>query len=1174
LYIERLHLKGFKSFGTPQELLFSRGFTAIVGPNGSGKSNLLDALRWVLGDGGLQRLRISRQGDLLFSGSASVPPAPAAEVSVTLKRDGGGAAPSCLLRRSYTHETGAAVTVDGARARLSDLDDVKREWRLEGDQFAFIGQGEVAEAIRQRPAQRRAYLDLLFGIDRYRRKRTEASAKLQASGEESLRLEALAAELANRRDEIAPAVELASRAKVIRDGLEEKRRAYYFHRRKITEEEISSLDIEMAALEGAAASDLRWKRLWQRTGEELSAGADLLAGEIASLRDARAELARKRDEIQKNCFAAAAAVREIRSRRAPLAGEEETLLKRQGELAAERDELASREEKLLRELEAATGERDCLKARMDELRETFDREREKRQARSRALSALNAERESLQSGLAGKEAFLTGCRGRITEAGGALSALKEEIGGAAERIAALEAREKQVVEAHGEAFAASRKTAAALQQARRETAALEASAEDLKNAESSSYPEPVRFLVSAGRLGRLPVNLAVAAETFACPAQVARAMEAYLGGRQYWVFVETLADAGVCIEMLKERRAGRATFLPLEKSRPRRPDRAFRLPEGGVVGWAMDLAEPLPEWRDCVHHLLGDLLIVRDYPTGSSLAAEGVRFPLVTLEGEVFLSSGTVSGGRGRQTEGAIERRRRIGECLERLEGAKNSVASLGRMLEKEEAAERALGAEKEALALELRRERAALQEKTRDCDLAAASLERLSGEASRAEEDIKAWRERLASMAAEAEALSAPAGEDGGGEDFASLSDRFTAAENARALLAERLAAASDLKGRAAAELERTAERLGRLEREKEEIASRERGELDRLRKQGAERGVLVREGRRRDGELEALLEKEKRLEFSLSKVAGRLDRARAREAKGEERARSLGAKKESLSSELSRLVEAWDGQYPYVPSEAPSRGDGEAAAASVRRLERELKALEPVEWGALSENASLESRIAFLEDQLSDVRSAITGLRELIGETDRHVGVLFSEALEKINERFNALFQRLFGGGEARLRLQAPEAPADGEGEGEASSPAWDSGVEIVARPPGKHLQNLAQLSGGEQSLTAIAYLFASMEAAGAPLAVLDEVDAALDESNLLRFGDLAREYAFSPDRGSGIQLIVMTHRRATMERADILYGVTLAEPGLSAVVGMKAEDWTEPAGRRSALSGAAAR
>ena len=209
------------------------------------------------------------------------------------------------------------------------------------------------------------------------------------------------------------------------------------------------------------------------------------------------------------------------------------------------------------------------------------------------------------------------------------------------------------------------------------------------------------------------------------------------------------------------------------------------------------------------------------------------------------------------------------------------------------------------------------------------------------------------------------------------------------------------------------------------------------------------------------------------------------------------------------------------------------------MRKLERELKALGVYNLGALSEDQSLIERTDFLEEQLEDARMASDELKLLIEETDKQVETLFMTALQNIDRRFNELFNRLFGGGEARLQVQ--------EGDN-----IWDRGVEIYARPPGKQLHNITQLSGGEQSLTAIAHLFASLEVAGVPLAVLDEVDAALDEYNLIRFATLAKEYSKT------IQLLVMTHRRTTMEQADIIYGVTMVEPGLSRIVGINIEDY----------------
>ena len=244
-------------------------------------------------------------------------------------------------------------------------------------------------------------------------------------------------------------------------------------------------------------------------------------------------------------------------------------------------------------------------------------------------------------------------------------------------------------------------------------------------------------------------------------------------------------------------------------------------------------------------------------------------------------------------------------------------------------------------------------------------------------------------------------------------------------------------------------------------------------------------------------------------------------------------------LESECSQLIDLWEEKYPYDRNEARDTEGGRELTSSLRKLERELKSLGAYNLGAISEDQSLAERIDFLTDQLDDVNTSADELRALIDDTDSQVERSFTESMSRIDSRFNELFVRLFGGGEARLILQ----------EGES---VWDRGVEIFARPPGKKLQNISQLSGGEQSLTSIALIFATLEAAGSSLAVLDEVDAALDEYNLVRFAELAREYSRT------VQIIAMTHRRATMERANLIYGVTMIEAGLSATVGINPENY----------------
>jgi len=248
-------------------------------------------------------------------------------------------------------------------------------------------------------------------------------------------------------------------------------------------------------------------------------------------------------------------------------------------------------------------------------------------------------------------------------------------------------------------------------------------------------------------------------------------------------------------------------------------------------------------------------------------------------------------------------------------------------------------------------------------------------------------------------------------------------------------------------------------------------------------------------------------------------------------------------LARELAELIQTWEEQYPYPGADALDGADSfdpEALRRGIREKDRTLRAFGEVDMGVLSEDRSLRDRLAYLGDQLDDVGRSMTGLERLIREADDQAKEIFTHALEEIDKKFNDLFQRLFVGGDARLEMI----------EGDT---LWESGVDVVARPPGKHPTGIAQLSGGEQSLSALALLFASLEVAQSPIAVLDEVDAALDEVNLRRFADLAKEV--SQER----QIFVMTHRRVTMERADVLYGVTLAEPGLSQVIGVRVEDWT---------------
>jgi chromosome segregation protein len=363
---------------------------------------------------------------------------------------------------------------------------------------------------------------------------------------------------------------------------------------------------------------------------------------------------------------------------------------------------------------------------------------------------------------------------------------------------------------------------------------------------------------------------------------------------------------------------------------------------------------------------------------------------------------------------------------------------------------------------------------------------------------------------------------------------------EGAYSLATERAKSCEAIHSRVASELTDAERRLRRLE---EELA-RSQGVQEEEKAKLKEIGLEWKRLRERRVVLRGLVEaSDEMLALMAKKVTGARRRAEAAEKDKETLARSLQSieeRKGSAERELERIVDLWEGNFPYSEADAASIAEpAEALRRSALQLEEELRSFGDVDYGVLSEDNSLSQRISYLGLELKDVLDGKRELEELIRLTDRQAGDVFKGALKKIDVRFDELFRLLLGGGEAHLRL-------------EEGVSLWDAGVEVICRPPGKRAQHLSQLSGGERSLSAIAFLLAAMDEANAPLAVLDEVDASLDEVNVRRFADLLCEYA------KKIQLIIMTHRRVTMEGADVIYGVTLSEPGLSQVVGVQLEEW----------------
>jgi chromosome segregation protein len=512
----------------------------------------------------------------------------------------------------------------------------------------------------------------------------------------------------------------------------------------------------------------------------------------------------------------------------------------------------------------------------------------------------------------------------------------------------------------------------------------------------------------------------------------------------------------------------------------------------------------------------------------------------VTLEGEVFSPAGTVSGGRTRQNGGAISHNQRVTELSVHIDALKRKIKDVELDLAGAEKEEQKASQERDKLGAALTQIRGDLSASRQTLAGTLGEMERLGGEKSSWESELEAGNAELSNLDARIAQLEAQIARLQDPSD--SRGDVPSSASSLRGemeLLEERLRGTVNVLARIQREHGDLENRKASLGAELEAGRSEEKSLKEQLSALGKEQFAIWQEVR----EIRRTLEEER---DKARKVHDRLQRLRGREQKAEgnltalvAEAAALGERIASTHGEIEQLQELWDEKYPYDVHEASRTEGGRDLVTTMRRLERELKALGSYNLGALSEDESLTERIDYLSEQLEDVRTGIEELKKLIDETDSQVETLFTQAMTDIDDRFNSLFQRLFAGGEARLTLQEEGA-------------IWNKGVEIYARPPGKRLQNISQLSGGEQSLTAIAHLFAALEVARMPLAVLDEVDAALDEYNLIRFADLAKEYS------QRLQLLVMTHRRTTMERADLIYGVTMVEPGLSKIVAIDVENY----------------
>ncbi|MBP5230773.1 MAG: chromosome segregation protein SMC [Clostridia bacterium] len=1198
--LKAVEMQGFKSFPDKTKITFETGVTCIIGPNGSGKSNILDAVRWVLGEMSMKSLRGAKMEDVIFNGTPARPAANCAVVSLyfdteeeyrekhqlTLESEGEDASPDgpprlsdfpeTVITRKYYRSGESEYSINRNVSRLRDIYDMFYNTGIGREGYSVISQGKIAEVLSQKGDERRSIFEEAAGVSRFRVQKTAAERKLAETENNLLRLNDILAEVASRVKPLEKEAENAKRYK-----------AYY--------DEKMGLEITLWL---NSLDDLRAKRT---AGEEgLKDAKTRLEAAEASREEAEKDLDALLDESYESSRRISAAEEEKSSAERSRAQAESDRAVCENDIAhfnsviedsaKQIDEasgqslltaqLISAAETSLREAQEAA---DAVDASCAEKESAWKAAREdvtgKTEAAERAESELSEVREST-SGLAAKEAGLIAEIEASRKTG---KEAEERIAAGEERLASLDARKKdaearrdeenKAVESLRGKAKSLRETAAAELAAEAETkeqtvglrmkvTAAEQRRESLQRMEQlfEGYADSVRAVLKAGKDGEIrrrdgskailhgPVSNILSAD-----GTYVVALEIALGAAAQHVVVETAEDAKAAIRYLKDRHAGRATFLPLETVRGTdADDRAWKdMP--GYVGIASSLCQYDKKYEGIVRDLLGRTLIADEMDHAQAIAsASGYRVKIVTLDGQVIHPGGSFTGGSAGKKVGVFTRAMDI----ERLSADIRTWNGELLELERNAAHRRKAAREAEEAALEAD----AAAEETRE-RLAALENE-ISGLNARAEEEqehlrilrdgISAGEEGRKDLERRLESLRADAKNGTGRIQAAEQAyrDARAALEEARQAESEALSVLSEerillVSKRAAAE--GIASQMAQLGANLTSIM--ERANTLKIAMEAARQSIADRTEREKelDARISDFAKAASEAEEKLNALFGSREETEKKLAAARAAVREAQSVRDALFGQVTeeeanyrRVSELFDSltaklydeyEMTYSDAEAhrlpPEQMDH--AASRLASLKAKIRAMGVINVNAVEEYRAVKERFDFLSTQIEDLQKTRRSLDGTISRLEVNMRESFLDTFRQINLKFNEVFVELFGGGGARVELEDPDRPLE-------------CGIDIILRLPGKKGLSISLLSGGEQSFAAIALYLALQAVNPAPFCIFDEIESALDEINVNKFGAYIRAH------GQKTQYIVITHRRGTMEHADMLYGVTMHQKGIS--------------------------
>ena len=1166
MVFKELEIQGFKSFPDKVKITFDSGVTGVVGPNGSGKSNLSDAVRWVLGETSSRQLRAAgKMEDVIFGGTRRRGAMGFAQVRLTLDNTAHTLdldAEEVTIGRKYYRSGESEYTINGQVCRLRDVYELLLDTGIGRDGYSVIGQGRIAEIVAAKSSERREIFEEACGIAKYRYRKTEAEHRLAAAGENLERLRDILGELESRvgplEKESAKAqkfLELSEQRKTLEvtlwtDGVHRARDTV---RQQVRDYETAQADYERFDRETKAAEQEAEEIRMQ--AQQLTVAVERLNGDIRSITErisgSDSRIAVLENDILRNEESAASLRSEI------AAGEQdgteaEAALQRHRAVAAKMEAegkaLAAEIEALNAEIARLTDQSSASGARKDTLRAQLAQRTAQRTEAQVAQAAAEAAEETARQRLPALEQSVQESTAQRDDAQQDLEdtikyrqMLAENEKQLANIRSGLELKLKGRRAALDEADAAEQRLGRELDAARQRLSVLR---ELEKNMDG--YQNSVKAVMRAAGARRLrgiigPVSAILKVEP-GCEV----AVETALGGALQNIVVENEAAAKAAIAMLRNDNAGRATFLPLDTVQPG----VFRGRLSGSARLASSLVQADGRYADIVSNLLGRIIVVDDINEASRVARDNsFRSKVVTLDGQVINVGGSFTGGSVQRSAGLFTRKQEMEEL--RVKAAK------------------------------LQKDCLAAQEKTDQCkeqaDAVQAELTATSSEQITAANDrvrAEAEQKRLEALVQQLESTLAARQQESAALQTA-LADSRSKAQEAAA----RQAALTEEIGQLTAEMDRIAEgtdifaarqnelaqqlsakRLEQVTRQKDaELAY---SQIAALEQRARDAAALAQRSEASRAEIAAIRQaktdsqseiaaKEKAIREATEK---RLARQQA-ETEALARARTASDSREEMGREMARLAERkaaaeteydqtvaklWD-EYQLSVSQAEALcvefESLPALRAQVADLRGKIRALGSVNVSAIEEYKEVKARYDALTSQVTDVEESRSELTRMIAKLSAQMREIFSDSFRAINENFGRVFAELFGGGEASLVL-------------EDESDVLSSGIGIRVAPPGKVIKNLEALSGGEQALVAISIYFAILAVNPAPFCILDEIEAALDDANVVRFAQYLRRVS------DKTQFIVITHRRGTMEAANVLYGVTMQEDGVSKLLKLDLE------------------